>query len=133
MFSRFLFLPVITWKNHILSFLSKELGIENPHIVCICPRLDSFGPSHCLNVTLSRVIYHNKFFEIFCLHLLRISSAVFQQWVVEIRAGKAPLFYKYKPRCNMTLSNIFYFSFNIRYLARIRVMLSREEAVGVFL
>lgn len=91
MFSSFLFLPVITWKNHVLSFLSKELEIENPHIVCTYSLLDSFGPSDCLNVILSCIIYHNRFCGIFCLSLPCLSSTGFQSWVRNQRGKSSAL------------------------------------------
>ena len=69
--------PYHCMKEPYFVISVKDMGEKN-HIVCVCSMLDSFWPSNCLNVILSCIIYHNKFFEIFCLSFLCLFHTVFQ-------------------------------------------------------
>lgn len=105
-----------------------------PH--CVSSLLDSFGPSNCLNVILSCIIYHNRFCGVFFFFLFEFAQSLSHSFsiMVEIRGEKAWLFYKYNPVCNRTLSKIFYlfiFSYS-QTLPRVNGMLSREVTAVFF-
>lgn len=126
--------PCHYMKGPYFVIFVKGLRSRKPPHCCVYSLLDSSGPSNCLNVFchVSFITKGSLEFFVCLLGVCCVSQLLFfQSWILKIGEGKALHVYKCNPVYNRTVFKIFwYFSLNIRNLARVNMILPRERITG---
>lgn len=125
--------PCRYMKGPYFVIFVKGFRSRKPPHCCVYSLLNSSGPSNGLNVFCHVSFITKGSLEFFvCWLVFYVSQLLFfESWILEIREGKALHVYKYNPVYNKTVFKKFwYFSLNIRNLARVNVILSRETTAS---